>query len=166
MHRLFPSQWYHGRHTMTFQQNILCKLKHDPAGFLLGKFTVKKARLFKGAFLSFFKKTFSKRIHEWKKQLKLANFKSKQKRIGAKCGPIIFGTKKISIYQTRTSSPLTQRAKLSVVVRLTPGPYSFAKLWSWFISDDSVLHILLLICSNNIVESLLSGGKKWQKVQK
>ena len=64
--------------------------------------------------------------------------------MGAKCGPIIFGTKKISIYQTRTSSPLTQRAKLSVVVRLTPGPYSFAKLWSWFISDDSVLHILLL----------------------
>ena len=49
---------------MTFQQNILCKLKHDPAGFLLGKFTVKKARLVKGAFLSFFKKIFSKRIHE------------------------------------------------------------------------------------------------------
>ena len=95
-----------------------------------------------------------------KKQLKLANFKSKQKRIGAKCEPIIFGTKKISIYQTRNSSPLTRRANLSVVVMLTPGPYSFAKLWSWFISDDSVLHILLLICSNNIVESLLSGGKK------
>ena len=70
-------------------------------------------------------------MSEKKKQLKLANFKSKQKRIGAKCGPIIFGTKKISIYVSdKNFEPISRRANLlSVVVcRLTTGPYSFAKL--------------------------------------